>query len=161
MNHYPITLSGPSITGPAGPIPPELQGLAPESLADLSASLDPCPDEFQGLGYWPAAFVPAAFDPETQRLSDQMDETSDPTRKVVVVTPLVVNLTPAEIEARRNVVELAAARATLADLDAVLPRSVEDIYAVLTASQQAALPQVMRDRISAKATARETVRRLS
>jgi hypothetical protein len=28
-------------------------GLADESLADLSAALNPCPSEYAGIGYWP------------------------------------------------------------------------------------------------------------
>lgn len=47
-----IILSGPVIDGPPG-LPSALAGLADESLADLSAALDPCPAEYGGIGYWP------------------------------------------------------------------------------------------------------------
>lgn len=47
-----IILSGPTIDGEPG-LPSSLAGLSEESLADLSAALDPCPAEFEGIGYWP------------------------------------------------------------------------------------------------------------
>lgn len=97
---YEIDLSGPCVV--AGPVhlPAELVGLADESLADLSAALDPCPDRFRGRGFWSAVPEAPVYDPETQRLSGQSDETPDAVARVVVVTPLVVNLTPSEIAAR-------------------------------------------------------------
>ncbi len=97
--YYEIDLSGPRIIrGPAA-LPRELVGLAHDNLADLSSALDPCPAEFAGIGYWPGVPVPPAFDAVLQRLSSQMDEVPDPATCTVVVTPLVVNLTPAEISA--------------------------------------------------------------
>lgn len=47
-----IILSGPTIDGPPG-LPAALLGLAEDSLADLSAALDPCPVEFIGIGFLP------------------------------------------------------------------------------------------------------------
>ncbi|SMF72290.1 hypothetical protein SAMN02982917_4130 [Azospirillum oryzae] len=41
------------------------------------------------------------YDPTTQRLSDQMDEVPDAATMTVSVRPLVVNMTPAEIEAAK------------------------------------------------------------
>ena len=96
---YEIDLStGRIVAGPSS-LPTELVGLAPESLADLSAALSPCPKRYQDRGFWPARHEARAFDPATQRLSDQADETPDPATKTVVVTPFVVSLTPAEIAA--------------------------------------------------------------
>lgn len=47
-----------SNVGPAAPLPARLEGLAPESLADLSAALDPCPPELAGDGFFPVADPP-------------------------------------------------------------------------------------------------------
>jgi len=91
--HYPIRIADRALLGPAAPLPPALVGLAPESLADLSAALAPCPQAYQGLGYWPQVRGATDHDPETQRLSDQLDEVVSPDTRTVVVTPLVVNLT--------------------------------------------------------------------
>lgn len=52
MDYQRIILSGPTIDGEPG-LPEALAGLADESLADLSAALDPCPAEYAGIGYWP------------------------------------------------------------------------------------------------------------
>lgn len=52
MEYQRIILSGPTIDGEPG-LPPALAGLTDESLADLSAALDPCPAEYEGIGYWP------------------------------------------------------------------------------------------------------------
>ncbi len=98
--HYPVRLSDLSIIGPAAPVPTELSGLDQSSLDDLSAALDPCPPQWEGVGFWPARSEAVLFDPMTQRLSDQVDETPDPTTKTVTARPLVVSLTPAEIAAR-------------------------------------------------------------
>ncbi len=106
------TLTARIVAGPA-PVPAELRGLAPGSLADLSAALDPCPDAYRGRGFWPARVVPAALDPAMQRVSDRTIETPDPATRTVAVRALVVDLTPAEIEARA-----AAAAAALADAQA-------------------------------------------
>lgn len=51
MTYQRIILSGPTIDGEPG-LPEALIGLADESLADLSAALDPCPAEYTGIGYW-------------------------------------------------------------------------------------------------------------
>lgn len=108
---YEIDLSGPPrvVAGPVH-LPAELAGLAAESLADLSAALDPCPDRFRGHGFWPAVPDAPIYDPETQRLSGQSDETPDAAARVVRVAPLVVNLTPAELAAR-DAARLEVARA--------------------------------------------------
>lgn len=52
MDYQRIILSSPTIDGPPG-LPAALVGLADESLADLSAALEPCPAEYDGIGYWP------------------------------------------------------------------------------------------------------------
>ncbi|MGJ7040496.1 hypothetical protein J2Y63_003761 [Shinella sp. BE166] len=52
MDYQRIILSGPTIDGESG-VPDALVGLSDESLADLSAALDPCPAEYVGVGYWP------------------------------------------------------------------------------------------------------------
>ncbi|MGF7175838.1 hypothetical protein [Azospirillum doebereinerae] len=107
--HYPIRTADRALLGPAAPLPTELVGLAPESLADLPVALDPCPQAYQGLGYWPQVRGTTDHDPETQRVSDQAEEVPDGEAHVVIVRPLVVNLTPAEIEAR-EAARLSAAR---------------------------------------------------
>lgn len=107
---YEIDLSGPRIVAGPASLPAELIGLAPESLADLSAALDPCPVRFQRRGFWPAVSEQPVYDPEAQRLSGQSDETPDAVARIVRVSPLVVNLTPAEIAAR-NAARLETARA--------------------------------------------------
>lgn len=61
MSYQRIILSGPTIDGPPG-LPAALVGLVDESLADLSAALDPCPAEYDGIGYW--SIQPAEPTPE-------------------------------------------------------------------------------------------------
>ncbi len=96
---YRVKLSPLSIESGPGDLPAALAGLDHASLADLSAALNPCPPEWVGLGFWPGFAAYAPYDPTTQRLSDQVDPTPDPVTRTVVVTPLVVNLTSAEIKA--------------------------------------------------------------
>lgn len=52
MEYQRIILAGPAIDGEPG-LPAALVGLSDESLADLSAALDPCPPDLIGIGYWP------------------------------------------------------------------------------------------------------------
>lgn len=59
MNYQRKTLPDIDI-GQPGFLPDELVGLADESLADLSAALDPCPDQFVGEGFFPVADPPPA-----------------------------------------------------------------------------------------------------
>lgn len=110
--YYSIDLSVPAILGGPAPLPAALIGLAQSSLDNLSAALDPCPEECQGVGYWPEVRIIPEYDPATQRLSDQVDETPDPATRRVIVTPLVVNLTSTEITERR-----------IAEIDAALAAS--------------------------------------
>lgn len=49
------------------------------------------------------------------------------------------------------------AKATLADLDAVLPRYAEDIIDSLGPDHEATLPQIVRDRLATKRAARAVI----
>lgn len=134
-----------------GPAPTELDGWPDEALADVAAAVDPCPEQWRGVGFWPVVVpVPMEHDPETQRLSTETDLTVDVGDRRVLAVPLVVNLTTDEIQERQRTKALA----DLAALDAVLPRATEDVVAVLTEAQRAALPPILRERLAAKARAR-------
>lgn len=97
--HYKVDLGNLSVFDRDG-VPAALSGLPGDILADPAAHIDPCPPEFAGFGWWPVHSEAPDYDPSTQRLSDQTDETPDPATKTIAVRPLVVNLTPAELEAR-------------------------------------------------------------
>lgn len=75
-----ILLDNGAVQGNPGPLPPDLVGLADESLADLSAALDPCPAHLVGIGYWPVTMVNA--DAPTDPAVD-----ADERRVVVTVVP--------------------------------------------------------------------------
>ena len=97
MTHYQIALDSLTVQDRSG-VPSALFGLSDTVLADPGAFIDPCPTEFVGTGFWPVSYVVPPFDPATQRLSEQADELLDADACTVTVRPLVVNLTPAEIE---------------------------------------------------------------
>lgn len=97
--HYKIDLQSLVVIGRDG-VPAALAGLPNDILADPAAHIVPCPRDFAGFGWWPVHSEVPDYDQSTQRLSGQIDETPDPTTKTVTVRPLVVNLTPAELEAR-------------------------------------------------------------
>ncbi len=150
MRYCKIRLAdGAILSGPA-PVPEELAGWPDSLLADVDAAVDPCPQQWRGLGYWPVVTVPTEYDDATQRLSAEVDLTVDAAGRRVLAAALAVNLTPDEVRERAH----AKARADLATLDAVLPRATEDVVAVLTPEQRAALPSVLLDRLAAKQRAR-------
>ncbi|MCM8738276.1 DUF4376 domain-containing protein [Azospirillum sp. A1-3] len=97
-----IDLARLAIVGAPGPLPSELRGtLSDADLADLSWT-----DETLGLhgyGFWPVERAAATYDPATQRLSGEVSRLPDADRRVVVETPLVVELTDEELAARLTV----------------------------------------------------------
>ena len=97
MTHYRIDLDSLAVLDRDG-APPALLGLPNTVLANPGAFIDPCPPEFVGVGFWPVSHELPTFNPATQRLSQQADELLDADACAVTVRPLVVNLTPAEIE---------------------------------------------------------------
>ncbi len=96
--HYKVDLKSLAVLGRDG-IPAALAGLPDEVLADPSAYIVPCPAEYVRVGFWRVIHQAPPFDPATQRLSEQSDEVPNPEGCTVMVTPLVVNMTPAEIAA--------------------------------------------------------------
>ena len=136
--HCKIDLAALAIVGAPGPLPSELRGtLSDADLADLSWT-----DETLGLhgyGFWPVERAAATYDPATQRLSGEVSRLPDADRRVVVETPLVVDLTPDEIEALRPPVPATVtnfqARAAL--LNAGLFDRVNDALLALPANSTA------------------------
>lgn len=82
------------------PIPAFLQGLAQESLADLSWT-DPQLG-VQDCAWWPEEHQATDYDPATHKLGTEQ-RTVDAERKVVVVTHEVVPLTIEEVAQREQV----------------------------------------------------------
>jgi len=82
-------------------LPAAFVGLPLDRLADLSWVGEPLAAIYAGTGFWPVETETPAYDAEIQRVSGQVDEVPDPARRVVTVTPMVVNLTETEIQARR------------------------------------------------------------
>lgn len=81
-------------------LPFQLLGLADESLADLSAALDPAPTTFAGVGYWPVDVQPTPpFDPRSQTVSTDVDLDVDTDARRVRATPRLRDLTAEEIDA--------------------------------------------------------------
>lgn len=96
--HFKVHLATLEAEGPVA-LPAPLVGLSADSLADLSAAIDPCPIEWAGLGFWPWREEVPAWDPDTQKLGDVPSLTPDVDGCVVIVRRPVVDLTEAEIEA--------------------------------------------------------------
>lgn len=98
MTHYRIDLGSLTVLDRDG-VPSALIGLPDSVLANPGAFIDPCPSVFVGVGFWPVSFEVPGFDPATQRLSAQVDELLDADAGTVTVRPLVVDMTPSEVEA--------------------------------------------------------------
>lgn len=92
MTHHHVRLADLSIVGEG--VPPELVGLAPASLSDLSAALNPCPAKWQGLGIWPTLIEADPYDPATHTTGALSAPVADPARKVVIRRPAIVPLPP-------------------------------------------------------------------
>ena len=78
------------------PVPANLTGLDAYTLQNLQTELNPVPANLIDLEWWPEDTFATSYDPETQRLGDEI-LTADNINKVVDVTHVVVNLTAKEI----------------------------------------------------------------
>lgn len=67
-----ITLATLALIGAPGPLPPELVGLADESLADISAAISPSPVAYAGAGFWPVTVTTPTFDPQAETVTDEV-----------------------------------------------------------------------------------------
>ena len=120
-----LTLSPLAVIGTVPSVPPDLRGLAQDSLNDLSAALDPCPAEWEGKALWP--LVTPAYDPATQRPTDELGTPDPETRTVPRVLepytppppPVPQTCTPLQLRrALRQLGHMTAVTAAVAAADA-------------------------------------------
>jgi len=79
------------------PLPTNVAKLNPETLRNLQTELNPVPADLLDIEFWPENNILVSFDPKIKKIAGEV-LTIDVDKKVVDVTPILVDLSQPELD---------------------------------------------------------------